>query len=78
MGKNLKNEDINNTRLVLFEKHRIYYYPIDKYLCKQKCKVLDDGTYIGTVFCHACIFNIGFHVEKSYIVCKRLTKAING
>jgi hypothetical protein len=65
-------------RSVLFEKHHTYYYPRRASLCILDCKVFNDGTRIGSGACHDCVFNVGLNYDEGYLICKRLTKAING
>jgi hypothetical protein len=80
-GKKLKLSD-ENTRIVLFEKHHIYYYKAND---NQKCLGIcmsshneNKRIYIGSyVCCHLCVYNMGFDILERVIYCKNLTEALN-
>ena len=90
MGKNihLNITDINLKlihneellcRSVLFEKHQVYFYSINKNSgeCLELCNFNERvNVHIGSQACKQCVYNIAFDSHKQIIVCRKLTKAL--
>ena len=85
MGKDLESI-ADNTRIVLFEKHQIYYFKTKFGECLEGCTAknrgieLDEGYVryvgIGSGACIQCVYNKGFNHKKNYIICKNLVNVI--
>ena len=83
-------KDFDNTRVVLFEKHEVYQYKIkvygvDRYgkeetgVCLEECGVWKQelGVRIGSNACRNCVHNKMYDSDKRYIICRKLSQALN-
>ena len=55
-----------------------YYYAHDNNtFCKELCKIINDGTMIGSGACKKCKYCLGFLCDEHWIMCQHIKEASN-
>ena len=53
-----------------------YLFPVRGGACLSTCKVLRNGTKIGSVKCQSCEFLLEYNHEEKWVSCSRIIEAV--
>ena len=53
-----------------------FLYPVRGNACLTRCKVVNDGTRIGSQKCRGCEFMQNYSAEEKWITCSRIDEAL--